>query len=92
MYKGNMYDFCEKVSVYLRREFECSLVFGKAEGGYYFVAFFGPETVSSIGYLVYDTEDFEQQIYDYVNNELEDVQEEYDGFPDEPDEVLGDEV
>lgn len=92
MYKGNMYDFCNKVSEYLMREHSCSLVFGKHKEGYYFVAFFSPEINSTVGYLVYDTEDFEQQIYDFINNELEDVQEEYDGLPYESDEVLGDEV
>lgn len=92
MYKGNMHDFCLRLNEYLKREHNSMLVFGKSDNLGYFVAFFPPEAGSAVGYRVFDTEDFEQQIYDYINNELEDVQEEYDGFPEQPEGLLGEEI
>ena len=91
MYKGNMQDFCHKVNEYLQREYSSLLQFGKIDNSY-FVAFFHPYVMSTSAYEVFDTEDFEQQIYDFVNNELEDVQEEYDGLPEQPDKLFGEEI
>ena len=91
MYKGNMQDFCHRLSSYLRENYNSKLLFGKYSE-YYYVAFFGPDTDGAVAYRVFDSEDFEQQVYDYINEELKDVQEEYDGFPEQSDEVLGEEI
>lgn len=71
MYKGNMRDFTDKVSDYLRRRYDCKLVFGHALiNNSYFIAFFASDQVGATGYEVYDRGDFEEQVYDYVNVQL----------------------
>jgi hypothetical protein len=84
MYKGNMGDFVSKVDVYLRKHYDCKIIFGRVpieDVGKYFVAFYAPSQRAAIGYEVFDKENFEEQIYDYVNKELSDVQGKHDGFP-----------
>jgi hypothetical protein len=104
MYKGNMGDFVQKVNDYLKRKHDCLLSFsyvvlpapvdgsGLEPDSYYCVAFFAPGQKMAYGYKVFDREDFEQQIYDYVNEELSNVQGEYDGFSEPPEDIFGEEV
>lgn len=82
MYKGNMTDFVESVDRYLGKYYDCKIILisATATDNRNFVALFAPGQVASMGYEVYDTENFEQQIYDYVNKSLENVQGEYNGF------------
>lgn len=72
MYRGNMYEFTEKVNKYLKEKYKCRLIFGyfKKGGSTYYLAFFGPTQMSATAYAVYDREDFEQQVIDFINNEL----------------------
>jgi len=86
MYNGNMWEFVNKVDEYLRKHYDCKIIFGRTltltENEYY-VAFFAGEQPSAVGYTVFDSANFEQQIYDFVNSELEDVsyvQGKHDGF------------
>ena len=95
MYKGNMKDFVDKVNVYLNKHYNCSITFGQysdSDKTEYFVAFFAGDQVSAVGYKVFDSANFEQQIYDYVNNELEDVQWELNGFPEQPNRISGENI
>ena len=93
MYKGNMGDFVTKVSEYLKANYECKLIFGEVptENGGYYIAFFEPAQATAMGYAVYDSDNFEQQIYDYVNKQLENVQRKYDGFSQQSEGLSGEE-
>lgn len=84
MYKGNMYEFVERVSEYTQR------VYGKTfELGYQDLPIFSPKggfessykgyviwdkymAGGATGSIVTDSEDFEQQVYDFVNRRLDD--------------------
>lgn len=96
MYKGNMGDFAERVNLYLQKHYDSKLVFGKIpsnlEDGEYFVAFFAPGQEGAVGYRVFDSANFEQQIYDYINEELSNVQGEYDGFPEQANSISGEDI
>ena len=90
MYRGNMWEFVNKVDEYLKKHYNCKIIFGSYGNTEYYVAFFAGEQPSAVGYTVFDSEDFEQQIYDFVNNELEDinyVQGKYDGLYEQTDTV-----
>jgi len=95
MYRGNMGDFVQKVSDYIKRNYDCIIHFTRvgSTGNSYYVAFFTPGQMGSLGYQVYDTENFEEQVYDFVNKNLEDyVQGEHDRFFDEPSDLFGEEL
>jgi len=95
MYKGNMGDFVQRVSDYIRRNYDCIIHFSKVGNTVdsYYVAFFTPGQMGAMGYQVYDTDNFEEQVYDFVNKNLEDyVQGEYDRFFEEPPELYGEEL
>lgn len=82
MYKGNMRDFVEKVDIYLRREYDCMLSYIYTSNTQHLIAFFEPGAYSAPGYEVFDREDFEQQVYDYVNEELKNILDVQGQYPD----------
>ena len=86
MYKGNMQDFVERLDRYLHKEYGGQLRFGRVTiNGLtnIFVAFFPKGVIGTQAYHIYDREDFEEQIYDYVNQKLkENVSREFDGLSD----------
>jgi hypothetical protein len=95
MYKGNMGDFVQKVNDYILKNYNCRVIFGNipvGDLGGYFIAFFAPDRQSAIGYQVYDREDFEQQIYDYVNHQLDHVQGQYDGLYQQSEGLFGEDL
>jgi len=68
-----MQDFVSKVNDYLYNKYEGRLVFGNVKiNGLtnMFIAFFPKGSLGSQAYHVYDREDFEEQVYDYVNEKL----------------------
>ena len=93
MYDGNMGDFVFKLNTYLKKQHSCKLTFGHIpEVDRYYIAFFADGQPAAMGYEVFDTEDFEQQVYDFVNKELEDVQGQYDGLPKQFEDLFGDDL
>lgn len=73
MYKGNMRDFVEKLDKYLWDKYEGRIYFSKITiNGVtdMLISFFPKGTISTRAYRVYDREDFEDQVYDYVNEKL----------------------
>jgi len=97
MYKGNMREFVDEVDRYLRKHYDCKIIFGKTGSliPEYYVAFFAGSQPSAVGYTVFDSDNFEEQIYDFVNSELEDidyVQREHDGFSEQADRIPEEEI
>ena len=85
MYRGNMGDFIQKLNDYIQRKYDSRIIFGSIDYDVdeiiYYIAFFGPlQKGGAIGYKVFDREDFEDQVIDYVNKCLEYVQGKHDGF------------
>ena len=76
MYKGNIHNFIQRVNLYIEDKYNCKLILVRIKSEYA-IGFFGPEDESVEAYCVYDREDFEEQIYDYINKNLIDVQGEY---------------
>ena len=83
MYKGNMYEFVEKLDLYLKKNYDgdCRLIFAitpnipdEPISSTPYIAFFLPGEMSARAYSVTDSLDFEEQVIDYVNKRLEDVQ------------------
>lgn len=70
MYKGNMGDFCEKANNFLLEKYNCSIHFHTWRDRS-FVAFFGPFDSGAEGYEVFDNEDFEKEMYEFINKKLE---------------------
>jgi hypothetical protein len=70
MYKGNMYEYIEKLMIYIRSTIapKASYVFRYKNSKYEFV--FWPNSGVGEVRVVHDTEDFEEQINKIVNEEL----------------------
>lgn len=95
MYKGNMKDFVNKVDSYINKHYSAKLIFGKTvinSKVKIFLAYFAPGQMGAVGYEVFDTDDFEEQVYDYVNKQLEDVQGKHYGFLDESTDLFEQEI
>lgn len=84
MYKGNMQDFIDRLDEYLEKKYNSKLILGKytIDGlTIIYIVYFHENEFACRGYKVYDREDFEQQVYDYVNHKINNhVQRELDGF------------
>lgn len=109
LYKGNMKDFVEQVSLYLskmydkrvdlqnmhlpsppRRRIPNTPQLEQKEGAYYqlTVVIRSSNDRKEGVRIVYDREDFEQQVYDAINDIMDDsswtIPDYYDEFPDSP--------
>lgn len=86
MYKGNMRDFVEKLDLYLAKNYGCKLIFiamkdnlyrsnskttGDGKGTIFLICFFAKNQGANVAYEVYDRENFEDQVIDYVKKKME---------------------
>jgi len=66
MYKGNMYEFIEKLNEYLALHRKGRVTFYAMSGSRKYISYYWKNVADTSLYIVTDDEDFEEQVYKII--------------------------